>query len=337
MDRNLWALACSAAASVAMALGCSLVKPDSDSPLSSIAAASGDESLADLLNPRRIAMKAKIASMSDEQQQRAAELLDPSRIALKVMIATRPIDEPSLRDAIWAVTDEHVVPADQRLKLEANGLRVGVIDGSFPPEVEELLSPDAPAGERIDPLVVAVPDGHATPIMVGPDEPVASKTLFLSLARGAVGRDYQGARAAIRVSASSGDTGGSVDLRIVPEIHHGFEQLRYSPAENLGPFEPEQFVMKDGQQEESFRDLAASLSISPGQVVVLGCWPDRPGSLGHFLYTKLEPKSDRMLQSVVLLWATPTGPTEIPWVDPVSPPGNLRKVEPSELGVGDNP
>ena len=71
-----------------------------------------------------------------------------------------------------------------------------------------------------------------------------------------------------------------------------------------------------------------------GQVLLLGCWPDRPGSLGHFLYTKTEPKSDRLLQSVVLLWAAPAGSTEIPWVEPVTPPSNLRKVAPSELGVG---
>ncbi|QDV32242.1 hypothetical protein [Tautonia plasticadhaerens] len=335
MDRNLRALAWSLAASALLALGCSLVKPDSDAPLSSsIASASGEETLAELLNPRRLAMKAKVASMSSEEQQRAAELLDPERIALKVMIATRPIDEPSLRDAIWAVADEHALDADLRLRLEANGLRVGVVDGSMPPEVEELLSPEAPQGERIDPLVVAVPNGHATPIMVGPDEPVDRKTLFLSLANGAVGRDYENARAAIRVSASR--DGDAIGLRVVPEIHHGFSQLRYAPADNLGPFEPEQFVMRDGQQEESFRDLAASLTIAPGQVLVLGCWPDRPGSLGHFHYTKLEPKSDRLLQSVVFLWATPTGPTEIPWVEPVSPPSNLRRVDPSELGVGES-
>ena len=307
MDRKFWALAGSMAASIVMALGCSLIKPagEPDAALTSIGGGMAKDQL--------------------------AELLSPQRIALKVMIATRPIDEPTLRDAVWAVADEHIIDTEQRHRLEANGLRVAVLSGSLPPEVEAMLSPDAPQGERVDPTIIANPDGHATPIMVGPDEPVDRKTLFLSLEGGAVGRDYEQARAAIRVSASQ--SGENIALRVVPEIHHGSNQLRYAPADNIGEFEPEQFVMRDGQNEESFRDLVAKVSLEPGQVLILGCWPDRPGSLGHFLYTKSEPKSDRLLQSVVFLWAKPTGATEIPWVEPVAPPSNLRKVEPSELGM----
>ncbi|RUL89310.1 hypothetical protein [Tautonia sociabilis] len=306
MHRLSRALACVSIAAV-LAVGCSLVKPgaEPDAALSSIGTGMDKEQL--------------------------AELLAPPRIALKVMIATRPIDEPALRDLAWSVADEHVIDPDRRLRLEANGLRVAVVDGTLPPEVEEILSPDAPQGERIDPIYIAVPEGHATPIQLGPDEPVERKTLFLSLGGGAVGRDYENPRPAIRVSASR--SGGSVSLRIVPEIHHGAEQIRFAPAENVGPFEPEQFVMREGQQEESFRDLAASISLSPGQILMIGCWPDRPGSLGHFLFTKNEPKSDRQLQSVVFLWASPTGATEIPWVGPIAPPNSLREVEPSELGV----
>ena len=92
-------------------------------------------------------------------------------------------------------------------------------------------------------------------------------------------------------------------------------------------------VATDGRSELVLRDNT-KLALGPGQVLVLGCWPDRPGSLGHFLFTKPEPNSDRLLQCVVFLWAVPTGPTEIPWVDPVTPPTNLRPVDPSEVGLG---
>lgn len=306
MDRNLWALACSTVAAVMMAVGCSLIKPPADSDRSGVSA----------------------GGMGNEQ---LVELLAPRRIALKVMIATRPVDDPELREILWTAADEHVIPPEQRQRLEANGLRVAVVDTVFPPEIEEMLSPEAPVGQRIDPTIVAVPDGHATPIMLGPDQAVEHKTLFLSLGNGAVGRDYERATGAMRVSASQAD--GGIAMRVVPEIHHGSDQLRYAPAENLGPFEPEQFVMREGKLEESFRDLTAKLTLEPEQVLILGCWPDRPGSLGHFLFTKTEPKSDRLLQTVVFIWATSTGATEIPWVEPVTPPNNLRRVDPSELGV----
>ncbi|MEW4566785.1 hypothetical protein AB1L88_02870 [Tautonia sp. JC769] len=307
MDRNLWALACSTIAALTMAVGCSLIKPPAEAERSGVSLGGmGNDQLVDLLAPRRI--------------------------ALKVMIATRPIDDPELREIVWTAADEHVLPPEQRQRLEANGLRVAVVDTVFPPEVEELLSPEAPVGQRIDPTIVAVPDGHATPIMLGPDEAAAHKTLFLSLGGGAVGRDYEHVRGAVRVSASQAD--GGMAMRVVPEIHHGSDQLRYAPAENVGPFEPEQFVMREGKLEESFRDLTARLTLGPEQVLILGCWPDRPGSLGHFLFTKAEPKSDRLLQTVVFIWATPTGATEIPWVEPVTPPSSLLRVDPSELGVG---
>jgi hypothetical protein len=63
-------------------------------------------------------------------------------------------------------------------------------------------------------------------------------------------------------------------------------------------------VLKDGQQEDTLRELAATLVVRPNQMVVLGCMPDRPRSLGHFLFTEPEANSDRLLQKVLLLWAS---------------------------------
>ena len=59
---------------------------------------------------------------------------------------------------------------------------------------------------------------------------------------------------------------------------------------------PMQFSLKDGQQEETFRELAAAFTLQPGQVAVIGHDPDRRGSLGAFLFTRPEPNSDRLTQ-----------------------------------------
>ena len=71
--------------------------------------------------------------------------------------------------------------------------------------------------------------------------------------------------------------------------------------------------------------------------MILGCWPDRTGSLGHFLLTQEEPKSDRLLQRVVFLWAVPTTATEIPWVAPLTPPSHLQPVDPEAIGLRAGP
>ena len=311
MQRNVWALLLSTAASVAVAVGCALTGRGPD------------------VDPG-------IEGPGSGPEVRVAEgALSNKRSALKVMIATRPVDDPVLGDDLWSAADEHRIDPETRQALEANGLRIGVIDGAMPPTVESLLSPDAESSDRIDPVVIAVPDGHATPISLCPDVPAERMTLFLSLENRAVGRDYEEAQGFVRVTATPAESG--VALRIVPEIHHGNEQLRYSPLENVGPFEPEQFVMKDGRLEESFRDLAANLTLAPGQALIVGCWPDRAGSLGHFLMTEAESKSDRLSQSVLFLWATPAKAGAIPWVEPITPPTGLRAVDPVEFGLGAGP
>lgn len=318
MQRNLWVMSSLVILASAMVVGCSLVKPPAD-PGTSVTSLGG-------------AGKKKLKQIADGLgEDQLSDLIAPSRIALKVMMASRPIDDPELREIVWSAGDELVIDTERRMRLEANGLRMAIIDGALPPEIEEMLSPDAPQGKRIDPTIVAIPDGHATPILLGPETPAAHKTLFLSLGNGAVGRDYEGVAGAVRLTGSK--DGDAVSLRIVPEIHHGADQIRFAPAENVGAFEPEQFVMRGGKLEENFRDLASNVRLEPDQILVIGSWPDRSGSLGHFLFSKTEPKSDRLLQTVVFIWATQTGPTEIPWVEPITPPSNLRRVDPSDLGL----
>ena len=86
-------------------------------------------------------------------------------------------------------------------------------------------------------------------------------------------------------------------------------------------------MLKDGQQEDTLRELAATLTLEPGQVAVIGCRPDRPRSLGAFLFTQPEPNSDRLLQKLVLIWAAREQPRH--WRGPrTGAPADLEPVEP---------
>ena len=68
---------------------------------------------------------------------------------------------------------------------------------------------------------------------------------------------------------------------------------------------PGQIIAKNGQQEETFRDMAGTLVLKPGQVAVIGGRHDKRGSLGDFLFGEPEGNSDRPMQKVIFLWATP--------------------------------
>lgn len=294
--------------------GCSLTKPEPNAEGS----AAGPTS-----NPL-----ARLGRQASELGQ----LIAPSRNALKIMIASRPVEDPALGDALWQVVDEQAIDSEVRRKLEANGLRFGVVDGHLPTEVEKLLDPENPPTERIDPVVYAQPDGVAYPIGAGPTTPAERVTLFLNKGGSAVGRDYEQARGVFRVTATQqpGEP-GTVKLRVVPEIHHGPIARRVGADTQAGPFDPQQFVYHDGQEEESLRELAATVSLQPDQVLVLGCWPEKTGSLGHFLLMEPEPGSDRMLRKVIFIWASSTSGSSIPWIEPVTPPKQLQPIDPEEL------
>jgi len=267
------------------------------------------------------------------------EVIEPKRCALKVVILPRPLRDKAVHDALWGTADEQAVAPEARQVLQANGLRVGILTGGLPPEVEAAVN--APPPNKVAPAEFNLPDGE--PTMVSLSEPAPQASLLLNRDGRVFGKDYKEASGWFRVTAArEGATG--VSLRFVPEIRHGPVLRRYdSLPTNAGTFNAMQFMLKDGQQEETLRELASTLTLQPGQVAVIGCDPDRRGSLGSFLFTQAEGNSDRLIQKVLLVWATRSNPGE-PGSQP-NPPTSLVPVEPPDLpapahksgGEGDKP
>ena len=250
------------------------------------------------------------------------QVIAPKRCALQVAILARPLKDAALNDDLWGGADEQVVPADVRRALEANGLRVGVATGSLPAAVRKVL--DAPPPNKVEPKVIVLPDGNGTLIDLKAATPQV--TLLLNRNGAAAGKDYQDATGSFRLTAT-GDGASGVSVRVVPEVRHGPVRRQYDGAPNAGSFEPQQFVVKDGQAEETFRDLAATLALKPNQVAVVGSLPDRRRSVGDFLLTEPEPGSDRLLQKVILIWAA-TDAAALPGLL-AAPPAVLEPVDPA--------
>ncbi len=261
------------------------------------------------------------------------QVIEPKRCALKVVILPRPLRDKVVDESVWTVADEQVIAPEVRRALQANGLRVGVITGSLPAAVEAAVN--APPPNRVDPAEFNLPDGSDTQVSLSETSPEVS--LLLNRDGRAFGRDYKDASGRFFVTAShDGPTG--VALRFVPEIHHGPVLRRYdSLTGNGGALNTMQFMLRDGQQKEILRELATALTLQPGQVVVIGCDPDRRGSLGSFLFTQAEADSDRLIQKILLVWASRNdngepgsqpSPTEMPRP-------RLLPVEPPELPVSD--
>ena len=260
------------------------------------------------------------------QQTPSGQLIQPKMCKLTVAIIPQPLSDPSINSGLWDSADEQAIGPEARRAIEANGLRVGIITGGIPPALEAAMN--APPPKKVDPSEFILPDGSNTMIALGESRPTAS--LLLNREGRAFGKDYKDACGWFRVTASQdGSTG--VSLRFTPEIRHGPISRRFDGS-GVNATTPMEFQFKDGQQEETLRDLAATLVLEPGQVAVLGCITERKGSLGSFMFTHPEENSDRLVQKVLVVWATRSNLGE-PGSQP-KPPANLKPVEPPKLPPG---
>jgi hypothetical protein len=244
----------------------------------------------------------------------SGQVIEPKRCALQVAFLMRPLRDEALDVSLWNAADEQVLTVEVRHALEVNGLRIGLITGALPADVESILNASAP--EKVDRSQVSLPDGDHTLLSLSESAPTAS--LLLCSENRAYGKDYQDASGWCRVTAKQEGPSG-VTLRFVPEIHHGPIQHGFGAVPNGGSMAPQRFMVKDGQEEDTLRDLAAMLTLQPGQIAVLGCRPDKQRSLGTFLFTQPEANSDRLLQKVLLIWAS-RSTQGLPTLEPTDPP-----------------
>jgi hypothetical protein len=261
----------------------------------------------------------------------SGRLVQAPRCRLEVIILTRPLNDPTLSQAIWEVADEQIAPPELRRAWWVNGLRFGRITGDLPPEVAALLRARPP--DKPDVQVIDNPSGEPIRIDANHAEPRPSVNLLLSDQEGNIkGKPYQHAKGYLRVTASQQGK-PEVELKLTPELHHGPFEQGIGMVPNSGVLMPREFQYTTSQKEESFRELTAELLLGPGQVVVLGAWPDRPSSLGELLYHKFEPKSDRMLQCVALIWATGSQPGVSPSTVNSRIPQGMIPVWPDQLDL----
>jgi hypothetical protein len=256
------------------------------------------------------------------------QVIEPKRCTLSVVILTRPAHDRAVDEAVWASADEQVVAPEVRRVLQANGLKLGLITGGLPVDLDRAIH--APPPNKVERPEFSLPDGSNN-TLISLTESLPETTLLLNREGRTSGRDYHDAKGFVRITATQdGPTG--VTLRVAPEIHHGQVARRFTPLPDgvgtLNTMEP--LAIKDAQDETTFRDLTATFTVQPGQAVVLGGDPDRPGSLGAFLFTQPEPKSDRLLQKVVVVWASRNN-NGIPGSHPVPPTPRLTPVEPPDL------
>ena len=172
-------------------------------------------------------------------------------VQLEIVFVDRPDSDPLIGEALWEKVDQIAgFSSDERSELRKHGWRVGHSSSHPPQALEELLksvgNPDAMDGDRrATGRRVAIPSGGEIPIEV---------TDLLSELKVEVDgktKTYSDAKAVLRVHVDR-EQDGWVQLRFVPEIHHGQKLLRpFATAEdwtrrrsqNIEPIYGQQFSM----------------------------------------------------------------------------------------------
>ena len=112
------------------------------------------------------------------------------------------------------------------------------------------------------------------------------------------GRRYNQAQGMFSLRAAP-HAGGGVEIELLPELQYGAPRLRRVISEGMIRMEP-------GRDKRSFKQLALNATLAPGEMLVLTCRADRPGSVGQKFFT--EPASDELVQKLIVIRVAQDGP-----------------------------
>jgi len=216
----------------------------------------------------------------------------PDSVGLEIFFARFPISAHQASDELWAEIDEQQIPAELRRRLAENGFRAGVVGARTPDALSRLLTlqekpPEDAKDHKVS--VEAEPTVTLRKLQVRPGRrsevitsPIYDRLPLLSRESGQVrGRTYIKAEGRLGVKAFP-ETDGRVRLELTPELHHGEAQQRWIGSDGI-------IRLDTSRPKQVFDELKLTAALSPGQMLVMSCRGDRPGSSGHYFFT--EPDS----------------------------------------------
>ncbi|HJT30748.1 MAG TPA: hypothetical protein VJ783_01690 [Pirellulales bacterium] len=249
-------------------------------------------------------------------------------VALDVFFVSYPFGDETVNSPLFAEIDPQEIPLDVRRRLADNGFLAGIVGGQLPPIVGELLqladSPPADHPPDTSPPNDSLPvvdvahrprvrrqllktfhaDDPASLLTSGKKEAHSVLTVLFRddgdppAVRG--GRYYNAKTILSTKIEPQGD--GRVQLELLPVVEHG-EPRRDIVAGDGG------FTVKVAAPRKTFDTLRMAATLSPGQILVVSCRTDRPGSLGHQFFT--QRFSDRLEQVVLLIRLAQARPAEL--------------------------
>ena len=220
-----------------------------------------------------------------------------TRLAYHTRLVDQPAGSDYLNSGLWADATDHL-DHERTTLLALNGLRLGVVAGNPPAELERLASSDATV---LSPMLRSGAAGRPRAIPV--NGPLASCTLGTVSAFGgeAKPKTFDLVECGLTLT-STVLPGDRLKVRGEFQIQHGERQPWLRPtSDGTG------FARTDRRASESYPALAFEVTLGRADLLVLGATDEPAGKLGQAFFFSIQP--DRVRQRVLLVQV---GATEAP-------------------------
>jgi hypothetical protein len=213
-------------------------------------------------------------------------------VVLEILRVRFPVVEQTAGEDIWTEVDEQHFPTELRRQLATNGFRVGMIGGQLPMKLSRLLqlsdappptdrsteiSADAMEEEpRVQRRHMTLRSGKRGEICVS--DVYDQLPVLINNSGELGGKTYNQAQGMLAVKAFP-ENDGRVRLDIVPELHHDQPQQRWVGSQGV-------MRLETNRPRRIFDKMSLSATLAPGEMLLLGSLPNRPGSLGHHFFTR---------------------------------------------------
>jgi len=253
----------------------------------------------------------------------------PKTIPLELIFIRHEEHDPVIRDELWNLADEQVFPAPLQRRLQANGLRAGVVTAQLPPQLADRFLPSAATvGET---LPAALPDNpalvrHTLRLLPGRASDVMAATGLTELVL--LAHDGDSLRGTTYHDASPlfslrcwPAADGRVRLQLAPTIKHG-------PVERSWVGEEGMFRLEAGQRRDPLDGLEFEAVVPIGSMLIVGCVGEPAATAGDAFFR--DRTGSRSGQRLLAIRSLPQAQTSDPMFAPpeVTSADSARSYEP---------
>jgi hypothetical protein len=198
----------------------------------------------------------------------------PRTIPIDMVFVRHQEQDPQLTDELWQLADEQILPDDVRRRLNANGLRAGIVAASLPPALAARFTAagsGSPGESRLDSALIEAPAvvQRTLRLLPGRDNEIvaaAGVAEMILLERnddGVEGDTYRDASAIFALRAWPA-ADGRVRMQVSPLIKHGPHERSWVGDEGA-------FRLETGQRRRTLDALRFEVEASSESLLLIGC------------------------------------------------------------------